>query len=148
MSVNQQASELPPQVARLAKREREIAAVVYGEGACTAKEIEPRIFPPISNGALRSMLVRLVNKGILKRKWGKRGRGQQFIYVPSITSVEVKRRAIQQVSDLYFDGSLLTMMLEVFAALEGEGEIAAARNRILTKGGRPRRRGEELNLAA
>jgi predicted transcriptional regulator len=145
--VKQENRELPPQVAQLAQREREIATFIYEEGACTAKDIEPRISPPISNGALRSMLVRLVNKGVLRREWGKRGRGQQFVYVPSITPDEVKRRAIRQLSELYFEGSLLTMMMEVFDSLDGQDEIAAARTKILMVGGAPRP-GAGLNLAA
>ena len=145
--MKQENRDLPPQVTCLAHREREIATLIYQAGACTAKDIEPRIFPPISNGALRSMLVRLVNKGILRREWGRRGRGQQFVYVPSITPDEVKRRAIRQLSDLYFEGSLLTMMMEVFASLDRQDDIAAARTKILMVGVVPQP-GAGLNLAA
>lgn len=144
--MKQENRELPPQVTRLAQREREIATFIYEAGACTAKDIEPCISPPISNGALRSMLVRLVKKGILRREWGKRGRGQQFVYVPSIMPEDVKRRAIRQLSDLYFEGSLLTMMMEVFESLDRQDEIAAARTKILTVGAVPQPGG--FNLAA
>jgi predicted transcriptional regulator len=145
--VKQENRGLPPQVTGLAQREREIATFIYEEGACTAKDIEPRISPPISNGALRSMLVRLVNKGILRREWGKRGRGQQFVYVPSIMPDDVKRRAIRQLSDLYFEGSLLTMMMELFDSLDHQDEIAAARTKILMVGAADQP-GDGLNLAA
>lgn len=145
--MKQENRELPPQVTRLAQREREIATFIYEEGACTAKDLEPRISPPISNGALRSMLVRLVNKGILRREWGKRGRGQQFVYVPSITPDEVRRRAIRQLSDLYFEGSLLTMMMEVFDSLDRQDDIAAARTKILMVGAM-QPTNAKLNLAA
>jgi predicted transcriptional regulator len=145
--MKQENRELPPQVTRLAQREREIATIIYQAGACTAKDIEPCISPPISNGALRSMLVRLVNKGILRREWGKRGRGQQFVYVPSIMPDDVKRRAIRQLSDLYFEGSLLTMMMEVFDSLDGQDDIATARARVLMVGGVPLP-GAGLSLAA
>jgi predicted transcriptional regulator len=112
------ANALPPQVQGLAARERELASAIYRRGATTAKELETLIHPALSNGAIRSMLVRLVRKGILRREAGKRGRGQQFVYLPTITSEEVKRRALAQLSERYFEGSLLRMMIEIFDLLE------------------------------
>jgi predicted transcriptional regulator len=118
-------SLLPPQVTRLARREREIATIIYTKGACTAKDIETLVFPPLSNAAIRSMLVRLVGKGILKREWGKRGRGQKFVYLPTITPAEVKRRALKQLSEEYFEGSLSIMLKEIAEALETTAELSS-----------------------
>ena len=131
---------LPPQVQGLAARERQLASAIYRCGAMTAKELEAIIHPTLSNGAIRSMLVRLVRKGILRRESGKRGRGQEFVYLPAITYEEVKRRALAQLSERYFNGSLLRMMIEIADLLDVDAQPATA--------ARPRADGGGLNLAA
>jgi predicted transcriptional regulator len=120
------ASYLPPQVEQLARRERQIASAVYARGAMTAKEIEAELARSISNGAIRSMLSRLVGKGILVRRWGSRGRGQQFIYLPAITDQSVRNKALQIVADQYFDGSLLRAFVALFELLESDRGDAAS----------------------
>jgi predicted transcriptional regulator len=127
--MDQPAPPLPPQVLNLAERERQIASLIYLRGATTAKQLEELVEPKLSNGAVRSMLVRLVRKGILRRDWGKRGRGQQFIYMPVITSVEVKHRAIRQLSERYFDGSLLKVLVELVDVLDAR-EVLGATERL------------------
>jgi predicted transcriptional regulator len=68
------------------------------------------------------MLFRLVRKGNLKRELGKRGRGNKFTYFPAITPKEVKWRALKQLSEQYFEGSLRTMMSELSDAIGTSGE--------------------------
>lgn len=94
--------------------------IVYGRGACTAIEVQSRLSAPISNGAVRSMLVRLVRKGILVRRWGKRGRGQEYMYLPAITPVEVKQRALIEVTEKYFEGSLTAVALGVLGLIDDQ----------------------------
>lgn len=133
-----QASTLPPQVQKLAPRERQIAAMVYERGSTTAKELEELLGRKLSNGAIRSMLVRLVSKGILRRDFGKVGRGQQFIYLPAITPQEVKHRALRRLSQEYFEGSLLKMASEIFDVLERKGEPGDACHSAEADGARDR----------
>jgi predicted transcriptional regulator len=109
-----------PQLEKLAWREREVATIVYRHGASTANEVQARLSGPISNGAVRSMLVRLVGKGILMRRWGKRGRGQEYVYLPVITPAEVKHRALVEVSEKYFEGSLSAVALGVLELIDGQ----------------------------
>jgi predicted transcriptional regulator len=125
---------LPPQVRALAEREREVATIVYRRGASTAIDVEDRLSPRITNAAVRSMLVRLIKKGILVRERGTRGRGQQCVYLPAITLADVKERAIRELAGRYFQGSLLTLALEAldFMASPSDGdrelmELLAAR---------------------
>jgi len=115
---------LPPQVRALADREREVATIVYRRGASTAIDVENRLSPRITNAAVRSMLVRLMKKGILVRERGTRGRGQQCIYLPAITLADVKERAIRELAGRYFEGSLLTLALEAldFMASRSDGD--------------------------
>jgi predicted transcriptional regulator len=113
---------LPPQVRALADREREVATIVYRRGASTAIDVENRLSPRITNAAVRSMLVRLTKKGILRRERGTRGRGQQCVYLPAIALADVKERAIRELAGRYFQGSLLTLALEALDFIEVRGD--------------------------
>jgi predicted transcriptional regulator len=108
---------LPPQVERLAAREREVAAVVYSNGPSTANEVKDRLSDKISNGAVRSMLMRLVAKGVLRRR--KRGRGQAFVYIPAITGDHLKSHAIQTLALEYFNGSLADLIAGIADLMRG-----------------------------
>ena len=103
---------LPPEVRSLAVRERELASTIYREGPMTAKVLEGRLSDRLSNGAIRSMLVRLCAKGILKRR--KRtilssagARRIAFLYLPAIGTEDVRHSALKQVAEDFFGGSLL-----------------------------------------
>lgn len=109
---------LPPDVCKLAGREREIATIIYSVGGCTAKDIEARLSAKLTNSAVRSMLVRLTRKNILERHLGGRGRGREYVYLPVITPCHVKRHVLVQLSEQYFDGSVIAVAL---AALDVAG---------------------------
>jgi predicted transcriptional regulator len=113
---------LPPQVRALADREREVASIVYRRGASTAIDVETRLSTRITNAAVRSMLVRLTKKGILRRERGTRGRGQQCVYLPAISLAEVKERAIRELASRYFQGSLLTLALEALDFMDAQSD--------------------------
>lgn len=101
-------STLPLAVQQLASREREIATIVHIHGAATAKEVEAELRPPLSNSAVRVMLSRLVEKGILTRCGGRKGGGsREAIYLPAGSAGKLRQRALKELSDQYFDGSLL-----------------------------------------
>lgn len=57
---------------------------------------------PISNAAIRSMLTRLVCKGVLRR----RKSDGKFFYSPAILLPNIQDRALEKVVDDYFAGSL------------------------------------------
>ena len=97
-------TDLPAQVRRLAAREREVASIVYRHGATTANEVMALLSIEISNGAVRSMLNRLVAKGILKRRMA--GAGKTFAYVPGIAASSAVERDFQRLADDYFGGSV------------------------------------------
>lgn len=145
MTTSQQ--QLPPEVMSLAWREREVAAIVYAQGAPTAKDVQSSLSADVSNGAVRSMLVRLVNKGILRRRWGSRGRGHQFIYMPAVTPADTKCNALRTLTDRYFDGSLISVARTLLTLLEknqlSEGEFEEAA--VAQLGGKE---AERVNLAA
>ena len=107
-------SELPTEVMALAERERQIATFVYSAGAATAKDVEEHLSAMVSNSAIRSMLGRLVKKGIIKRrKRSLRSAGNArriaFLYLPALDDVGVQQRVLAQVADDYFNGSVLKL---------------------------------------
>ena len=104
----------------LAPREREVAQIVYEAGACTANQVQTQLSVSLSNGAVRSMLVRLVRKGIIFRRWGRRGRGQEHVYMPAITPAAVKERVLLEVTEKYFSGSMIATALGALDLLDSD----------------------------
>lgn len=94
----------PAKVLDLFEREQEVAIVVYRRGCATAREVQERLSDRLSNGAVRSMLNRLVSKRILKRQ--RRGRHGAFVYLPALTDEVIEERALRQLANDFFDGSL------------------------------------------
>lgn len=115
--------ELPPQVLDLAPREREIATVVYRLRSARAKEIEDHFAGELANASIRSMLMRLCKKRILKRRRitvSKPGaRRIAYLYLPAIGAETVREGALRQVAMDHFDGSLSEMASLALNLLEG-----------------------------
>ena len=114
--------QLPRQVLTLASREREVATIVYAQTSATARQVEGQLSTIMTNSAVRSMLVRLVRKGILSRRAiaGKRGRGQEYLYLPALTEADLKIRALKRLSEDFFNGSLseAAQLLQMLVANE------------------------------
>ncbi len=97
------ADRTPFDIDQLFPREREIALFVYAHGCVTAKEVEAAV-GTLTNAAVRSMLNRLVKKGLITRQELKAP--LPFVYGPALTEVSAQERAIQQYADDFFGGSL------------------------------------------
>lgn len=93
---------LPKEVGLLGRREREIATAVYLVRAATASEVQESLSVALANASVRSMLNRLVAKGILKRTLS----GKAFVYLPALTSSDSRTRALKRFADDYFAGSV------------------------------------------
>ena len=63
-------------IRHLARRERQVAERVGWLGEASAEEVRAALPDPLSNAAVRSMLRRLVDKGLLAR----RKCGRKFLY--------------------------------------------------------------------
>ena len=98
---------LPLPVLQLAPREREVAEIVYGLGRASAKDVEMRLSATITNGAVRSMLGRLVRKGLLRFRPGRRGRGHECIYFPALDQARSREMAIRRFAEDHFGGSMV-----------------------------------------
>ena len=79
-----------------------MATIVYTQGACTAAEVTARLSSEVSNAYVRSVLNRLVAKGILKRSLSLR----TFIYLPALSCTDSGRLALQRFAGDHFDGSI------------------------------------------
>ena len=115
--------ELPPQVLDLAPREREIATIVYRLRSARATEIEDHLAGELANASIRSMLMRLCKKRILKRRRitvTKPGaRRIAYLYLPAIGADTVREGALRQLAMDHFDGSLSAMTHLALNLLEG-----------------------------
>jgi predicted transcriptional regulator len=116
-------SVFPPEILRLYRREREVAELVYVRRQATAKQVQAELSDPLSSPAVRSMLNRLVGKGILTRH---RCEGNtEYTYEPAISYVSSRERAVRQLADDYFDGSLAEVAASILRLSRepGQGEF-------------------------
>jgi predicted transcriptional regulator len=88
---------------KLAPREQEVATIVYLNTSITAKEVQFALSSEISNAAVRSMLNRLVAKGVIRRRKG----GGKFFYSPSLILADIQKRAIECLVEDFFSGSMV-----------------------------------------
>ncbi len=93
-----------PLLTNLAPREQEVATIVYLNANITASELESALSSQVSNAAIRSMLNRLVAKGVLQR-WKAEGKSY-FVYSPAVLLPEIQERALERAVGDYFGGSL------------------------------------------
>jgi predicted transcriptional regulator len=87
----------------LFNREREIAAIVYDRGLATAKEVQGSVGSPLSNPAVRSMLTRLVRKGVLVQQ--RCGGRREFIYAPAVSQSLTMEMAVRDLAADFYGGS-------------------------------------------
>lgn len=99
---NSTAVPWPIEVEQLQWREREVAVIVYRLRAATANEVCAKLSARLRNASVRSMLNRLVAKGILKRTLS----GRAFVYLPALTSRDSRTLALRRFADDYFAGSV------------------------------------------
>lgn len=119
---------MPIQVQRLWARERELATIVYTRGPSTALEVQERLSAKLSNAAVRSILARLVNKEVLSCIPGRRGRGCPTLYLPVEVPQRAKVKAIRQLSESYFSGSITDLVRTALATAKRDGEVAEMEN--------------------
>jgi predicted transcriptional regulator len=96
--------DLPAEVLKLYRREREIAEIVYANGLATANDVQAALSDPLTNAAIRSMLNRLVRKGILSRR--PKDDGVEYVYYPVVTHEVSQERALRELAEDFFGGSL------------------------------------------
>jgi len=102
------ARALPPAVLGLFPRMREIATLVYLSGGATVKEVQASIEDPLTIYGIRTLLNRLVRKGIIRRR--RSGRHTEVLYLPAIVTPELQQITLMKFVDRNFDGSVSTAL--------------------------------------
>ena len=95
---------LPAQLRTLGPRQREIASIVYESAVATPREIQARLSERRSVRVVRTLLDRMVTKGLLKRR--RSGRHNEIIYVAAIATESVKEAALKKLINERFGGSV------------------------------------------
>ena len=85
----------------LGARERQIMTFIYRKGQATAAEVMEGISNPPSYSGVRAMLRILEDKGHLTH----RKDGARYVYMPTISSAEAGRSAIDYMIQAFFSGS-------------------------------------------
>lgn len=92
-------------ISRLPRREQQIARLLGAHGELTASEVCRHLEGDVSNGAVRTMLQRLIAKGVVSR----RRLGHKFVYRPASPDPSARRAALMRVAEDYFGGCLSDM---------------------------------------
>jgi predicted transcriptional regulator len=113
------ADYIPAEIEQLSWRERQVATLVYRSGYATARDVEVGLGGEVSNSAIRTILVRLVRKGLLLRRHGGRGAGCRDLFIAALSVDHARLRALSRIADAFFDGSLPQLQHYVMKAVEG-----------------------------
>ena len=87
----------------LSKRERQTMDVIYALGSATAKDVQNNLPDPPSYSAVRAVLTRLVDAGLLQYQHD----GPRYVYSPKRNKHRIRRDAVRKLVDTFFDGSAL-----------------------------------------
>lgn len=87
---------------KLSRREREIMDLAYELSKVTVRDLTDRLRDPPTDGAVRTMLARLEDKGLL-RKGNRDGRAA---WAPTVSRSRVQRTAVRRLLRTFFDGSV------------------------------------------
>jgi BlaI family transcriptional regulator, penicillinase repressor len=101
-------------LSQLGRRERQIMDVVFRLGRATVAEVLAELPDPPSYSAVRGMLRLLEEKGYLTHEQ----EGPRYVYVPTADLAVVRRSALRDVVETFFNGS----MEAAVAAMLGLGE--------------------------
>ena len=126
-------SKLPP-------RERQIVDLLYEHGEMAVSDICDALPVQLSGSAVRAMLKRLEDKGVVRRTESERG----FLFSPAVSDSVARKSALSDVVRVFFNGSpagAATALLGMSDRLDSneldqiEAMIARARAAKQSKGG-------------
>ena len=136
------ACSLDRRLAALGPRQQEIAGIVYATAAVTPREVQQRLSEQRSLRVIRTLLDRLVLKGLVRRRSS--GRHREIIYVAAIPTPDVREVAIRRLVNERFGGSFAqaAMELQEIARRESRHRVqpprtAAAIRRFASDASRP-----------
>lgn len=86
----------------LHRRERQIMEVVYAEGRVSVRDVLERLPDPPSYSSVRTMLRILEEKGHVVHEQD----GPRYLYRPAVPPKTVRKAALRDVVQTFFDGSV------------------------------------------
>lgn len=86
--------------ATLARREREVMAILYRRGEATAQEIQDELVEPPSYSAVRALLATMAGKALVTT----RKESRRYVYRAAMPEKQAKRSALRQLLSTFFDG--------------------------------------------
>lgn len=98
------ARSLGRRFAALGPRQQEIAKIVYSRLIVTPREVQEQLSEPRSLRVVRTLLERMVSKGLVKRRPS--GRHREVIYVAAVATARVREVAVEKLIQEQFGGSL------------------------------------------
>jgi predicted transcriptional regulator len=95
---------LPPEFESLGSRQRELFRLIYAQGGATVQELHDGIpDPPPSVRGLRTLLGRMVSRGLLRVRPS--GRHRELLYLPGMATPDVRLCAFDRIAKEHFRGS-------------------------------------------
>lgn len=84
----------------LARREREVMAILYRRGEATAKEIQEELLDPPSYSAVRALLATMMGKELVTTRKDSR----RYVYRAAVPEKKAKQSALRQLLSTFFEG--------------------------------------------
>ena len=92
----------PPNPLDVGRRERQIVEIVYRLGRASVSDVLEALPNPPTYSTVRAMLGKLVGKGHLTQEVD----GPRYLYRPAVPAERLRRTAMRQLVDTFFDGSV------------------------------------------
>ena len=116
---------LDRKLAALGPRQQEIAGIVYAHASVTPREVQQRLSEQRSLRVIRTLLDRLVLKGLVRRKAS--GHHREILYIAAIPTPRVREAAIRKLVDERFGGSLALAWTALQEAARVESQVGLPR---------------------
>lgn len=111
--------QIPLNLKKLGLRQSQMLQVICARGGATVREIHAAIDdPPGSYCGLRTLLNRLVRKGLLKARPS--GRHSEVLYLPAESWAELQQTALERIAQEHFEGSTLRAVRELMKLAANE----------------------------
>jgi BlaI family penicillinase repressor len=94
------ACEMSEAEAALARREREVMAILYRCGEATAKEVQENLVDPPSYSAVRALLATMMGKELVTTRKDSR----RYVYRAAVPEKKAKQSALRQLLSTFFEG--------------------------------------------
>ena len=95
----------------LNRNEMEVMRLLWQKTPQKPADLQAQFGWEIDNGTLRSVLVAMVDAGLLKRKKS----GKAFLYTPRVRRETLLKRMVGRIADVFADGSTGQLLMELAA---------------------------------